>query len=454
MGIKQIISAYLNTTSRAATLAAFRILFGVLMLLGLVRFLSKGWVYKFYIEPNFHFKYYGFSWVVSWGVYTYVLFFIAIISCVAIILGYKYRLAIILFFLSFTYIELIDKTTYLNHYYFISVLSFLLCFLPLNVTFSLDAYYKNKSYRNVSKWTVDAIKVLIGIVYVYAGLAKLNSDWLLRAQPLKIWLSSKIDFPIIGKFMNDTWFHYLMSWSGAIYDLTIPFLLLVRKTRPFAFILVVIFHVFTRVLFPIGMFPYVMICVTLIFFSGEFHEKFLCILGNIIKLPSKVNDIRDVYLPKINRKIFLVVSIFLGIQLILPFRYVLYPDELFWTEEGYRFSWRVMLIEKAGYTSFRIVKYDTGDSFTVDNKQFLNAFQNKQMSTQPDFIIEYAHFLGDHYKKELKNENIGVFVEGYISLNERLSKPYIDPRIDLLKVKDGFQHKTWILPFEDEIKGL
>ena len=454
MEIRQAINTYLNKTSRAATLAAFRILFGTLMLISLVRFLSKGWVSKFYIEPNFHFKYYGFSWVVSWGAYTYVLFFIAIISCIGIILGYKYRVAIVLFFLSFTYIELIDKTTYLNHYYFISILSFLLCFLPLNVNFSLDAYYKNRSYKNVPKWTVDAIKLLIGIVYFYAGLAKLNSDWLLRAQPIKTWLSSKTDFPIIGAFMNDTWFHYAMSWSGAIYDLTIPFLLIVHKTRPFAFILVVIFHLFTRVLFPIGMFPYVMICVTLIFFSGELHEKFLQKLRNILKLSARVNDIRDVYLPKFYRKLFLVVCIFLGIQLLLPFRYVLYPDELFWTEEGYRFSWRVMLMEKAGYTSFRILKYDTGDSFLINNNHFLNAFQEKQMTTQPDFIVAYAHFLGDHYKKELENENIGVFAEGYISLNGRQSKPYIDPKIDLLKVKDGFRHKTWILPFEDEIKGL
>ncbi|CAL2063521.1 HTTM domain-containing protein [Tenacibaculum sp. 190524A05c] len=454
MGINQRINTYLNKTSRAAKLAAFRILFGVLMLISLVRFLSKGWVYKFYIEPNFHFKYYGFSWVVTWGEYTYILFFIAISSCISIILGYKYRLSIILFFLSFTYIELIDKTTYLNHYYFISVLSFLLCFLPLNKTFSLDSYYKKISYKNVPRWTVDSIKVLIGIVYFYAGLAKLNSDWLLRAQPLKIWLSSKTDFPIIGRFMNDTWFHFLMSWSGAIYDLTIPFLLLIRKTRPFAFVLVVIFHVFTRILFPIGMFPYVMICATLIFFSGEFHQKFLTVLRNILKLKSTDYDIRDVYLPKFYRQTFFVICVFIGLQIIIPFRYVFYPGELFWTEEGYRFSWRVMLIEKAGYTSFRIVKYDTGDSFAVNNKHFLNAFQNKQMTTQPDFILEYAHFLGDHYKKELKNENIGVFVEGYISLNGRISKPYIDPRVDLLKVKEGFKHKNWILPFEDEIKGL
>ncbi|WP_075342230.1 HTTM domain-containing protein [Tenacibaculum agarivorans] len=454
MVINQRIHSYLHKKSRAATLAAFRILFGVLMLISLTRFLVKGWVHKLYIEPSFHFKYYGFSWVVDWGNYTYLLFFIAISACIGIILGYKYRVSIVLFFVSFTYIELIDKTTYLNHYYFISVLSFLLCFLPLNVAYSIDAYQKKQVFKYVPAWTVDSIKLLLGIVYFYAGLAKLNSDWLLRAQPLKIWLSSKTDFPVIGRFMNDTWFHFAMSWSGALYDLSIPFLLLYKKTRPFAFLLVVVFHVFTRILFPIGMFPYIMICATLVFFSGDLHEKFLIKITNLFRLKCKVNNIRDVYLPKFYRKTIFVVCLFLGVQLVFPFRYVLYPDELFWTEEGYRFSWRVMLIEKAGYTTFRVVKYDTGNSFTVENSHFLTPFQSKQMTTQPDFILEYAHFLGQHYKKELKTDNIGIFAEGYISLNGRVSKPYINPRTDLLKVKDGFKHKDWILPFEDEIKGL
>lgn len=454
MGINQSINAYLNKTSRAASLAAFRILFGVLMLFSLIRFLSKGWVYKFYIEPDLHFKYYGFSWVVSWGQYTYVLFAIAIVAALGVVLGFKYRLSIILFFLSFTYIELIDKTTYLNHYYFISILSFLLCFLPMHATFSIDAYRKNKSFKFIPKWTVDVIKLLLSIVYFYAGLAKLNSDWLLRAQPLKIWLSTKTDLPIIGQYMNDTWFHYVMSWSGALYDLLIPFLLLMKKTRPFAFVLVVIFHVFTRILFPIGMFPYIMICATLIFFSGAFHERILNIIAHILQIKNRVSIVKRKYQFKYKKVVLTVVTVFMGFQLLVPFRYLLYPDELFWTEEGYRFSWRVMLMEKAGFTTFRILNYDTGNSFTVENKYFLNAFQQKQMTTQPDFILEYAHFLGKHYKKELKHENLGVFAEGYISLNGRISKPFIDPSVDLLKVKDNFEHKSWILPFEDEIKGL
>lgn len=453
MGINQNINTYLNKKTRAASLAAFRILFGLLMLISLVRFIYKGWVYDFYIAPKFHFKYYGFSWVTSLGEYTYVLFVIAILACLCIIFGFKYKFSMVMFFLSFTYIELIDKTTYLNHYYFVSVLSFLLCFLPLHATFSLDAYFKKKTYIYVPSWTVDCIKFLLGIVYFYAGLAKLNSDWLLRAQPLRVWLSTKTDFPLIGKFMNDTWFHFAMSWSGALYDLIIPFLLLIKKTRSFAFILVVIFHIFTRLLFNIGMFPYIMICVTLIFFSDKTHEKFIKGISNILNLKSNIVSHSQTLKFK-NNKVILIISLFMVIQLILPFRYMAYPGELFWTEEGYRFSWRVMLIEKAGFTSFRIVDYNTGYSFGVTNDDFLTTFQKKQMQTQPDFIVEYAHFLGRHYKKALDNENIGVFAEGYISLNGRISKPFIDPKIDLLKVKDDFKHKSWILPFEDEIKGL
>ena len=441
------IKTYLNKKSRAASLAAFRILFGVLMLVSLIRFLLKGWVYDFYIKPNFHFKYYGFSWVVTWGEYTYVLFAIAILACITIILGFKYRLSMLVFFLSFTYIELIDKTTYLNHYYFISILSFLLWFLPLHATFSLDAYRKKNNYYYVPSWTVDAIKLLLGIVYFYAGLAKLNSDWLLRAQPLKIWLSTKTAFPIIGQYMNDTWFHYVMSWSGALYDLTIPFLLLIKKTRPFAFVLVVVFHILTRLLFNIGMFPYIMICVTLIFFSGKTHEKFLECISKVLNIKNILPTIKNTYKPKYRKSILTIVCVFFSVQLVLPFRYLLYPDELFWTEEGYRFSWRVMLIEKGGFTTFRILDYNTGNSFKATNDYFLTAFQKKQMQTQPDFIVEYAHYLGVHYKQELKNDNIGVFAEGYMSLNGRISKPFIDSKVDLLKVEDSFKHKDWILPF-------
>ena len=168
---------YLNTYTQAATLAFFRLAFGLLMVGSLIRFASFDWIEKFYITPQFHFTYYGFEWVKPLGIYTYLLFFICGIAAFFVTIGYQYRIAIVTFFLSFTHIELLEKTTYLNHYYFVSVIGFVLIFLPANCYFSVDAYKnKNISFQKIPKWNIDIIKLILGLVYFYAGLAKLNSD--------------------------------------------------------------------------------------------------------------------------------------------------------------------------------------------------------------------------------------------------------------------------------------
>lgn len=450
---------YFQKTTSSAPLAVFRIGFGLMMLFGIIRFWAYGWIQTLYIDPQFHFTYYGFEWVQPLGDYTYLLFALCGLAALCIALGFKYRLAIIVFFLSFTYIELMDKTTYLNHYYFVSVLSFLMIFLPANRYYALDNYASAKAYKHIPQWTIDSLKVLISIVYFYAGLAKINADWLLRAMPLKIWLPSKYDIPLIGNLLQEDWMPFFMSWSGMLYDLSIPFLLLWKKTRWLGFVLVVVFHVFTRVLFPIGIFPWVMIVSCLIFFDAAFHDRVIRFFQRVlspIAVHFKVNKkIVQAYFYQPKRKMIVItlLSVFFLLQVLLPWRYSLYPDELFWTEEGYRFSWRVMLMEKKGYAQYKIVDGVTGDSFVVDNTDFLTSFQEKQMSFQPDFILQYAHFLGDHFTEQ-GHQNVKVYVEAYVALNGRLSQPYIDPTIDLYQIKESFQHKDWILPFNDEIKGL
>ncbi|WP_149275189.1 HTTM domain-containing protein [Pareuzebyella sediminis] len=448
---------YLFKAVEAAPLAVFRILFGMIMFFGLIRFAWYGWIDKFYITPKFFFSYYGFEWIKPLGNYTYLLFGVCAIAAVMIAIGYKYRMAIIVFFLSFTYIELMDKTTYLNHYYFISILAFLMIFLPANAYYSLDALKNPKNaFQKIPAWTIGSLKLLLGIVYVYAGLAKLNSDWLLHAMPLKIWLPSKFDLPVLGSLLHLEWVQYAFSWGGALYDLTIPFLLMYGKTRPYAFFTVVIFHVLTRVLFPIGMFPYIMIVSTLIFFNAPVHHKILNFLDKILKIGKhRFDNNRSLISLNTTRNYlkFSVIILFFAVQFLFPFRYLAYPGELFWTEEGYRFSWRVMLIEKSGYAQFKIVDGKSGKWFYVDNSDFLTSFQEKQMAFQPDFILEYAHFLKDHFEHD-GHQKVAVYVNSMVTLNGRLSKPYIDPKIDLTQENESFEHKTWILPFNDEITGL
>lgn len=441
------------------------------MLGSIIRFWVNGWIEQLYLEPTFFFSYWGLDWISPIGPWTYGLFILCGLAAIGVALGYQYRLSIALFCLSFTYIELMDKTTYLNHYYFVSVLSFLMIWLPAHRAFSLDAWRKPHIQSDtVPRWTIDAIKLMLGIVYVYAGLAKLNSDWLVHAQPLSIWLGSKTGLPLIGGWMRETWVAYAFSWFGAIYDLTIPFFLLYRKTRPYAFVIVVIFHVMTRILFPIGMFPFIMIISTLIFFGPSFHlrivngfKKFL----NFLKAPSlfsptaslpsndplhhidyaeKTTGLRD----RVSQGI---VVVFFVLQLLIPFRYLAFTGELFWTEEGFRFSWRVMLMEKAGYANFKIVEPSTGKRFYVDNREFLTPFQEKQMSFQPDFILEYAQHLGEIYSDRGIQEP-EVYIESFVALNGRGSQPFVDPEINLLTIRHRQSRLDWLLPFEDEISGL
>ena len=445
-----------------APLAVFRIIFGLLMLVALIRFWTNGWIYSLYIEPDFHFKYYGFSWVKDLGNYTYLLYSSCMIAVVGIILGYHYRLSIILFFLLITYSELIDKTTYLNHYYFTSCISFLLCFLPAAHYFSIDATQKGKSIDAIPSWMVDGIKLFLCIVYFYAGLAKINSDWLLEAQPLTLWLTSKYDIPLIGEILKYRWVHYAASWSGMLYDVFIPFFLLYPKTRSIAFVFVILFHIMTKIFFPsIGMFPYIMIFGATIFLDVQWHKNQLEFLRkfstkfsqrfNFLKLKLTTSKANVSFKPK-QYILPLFISFFI-IQIFLPFRYLTYPGELFWNEEGYRFSWRVMLMEKKGYTTFKIKDSINQKTFYVDNADFLTPFQERQMSFQPDFILEYAHYLANHFEKQ-GHQNIQVFADSFVALNGRPSERFIDPSTDLNQEIESFKHKKWILPLKDEIHGL
>jgi len=385
------------------------------------------------------------------GVFTYFFFIVCGVSALFIALGFKYRYSIIAFFLSFTFIELMDKTNYLNHYYFISLLSFLMIFLPAAANYSVDAYTRSiNTYRYIPRWTIDSVKLLIGVVYFYAGLAKLQPDWLLDAMPLKIWLPARYDLPFLGNLLQETWVHYAFSWGGALYDLTIPFLLLNKKTRVFAFVMVVIFHMLTRVLFPIGMFPYIMIVSSLIFFDAKVHNTILNWLSNFLRLDKArfFSEAKLTYKNTIGTKVRNGILIgFFMLQILIPFRFLLYPGHLFWTEQGYRFSWRVMLMEKAGYANFKVVDAKSGKRFYVDNLDFLTVQQEKMMSTQPDMILQYAHFLEDHFNSQ-GHKNLEIYVESFVALNGRRSRPFIDPERNLLKIEESFRHKDWILPFE------
>ncbi len=439
---------FLKKPVHAAPLAMFRILFGGMMLASLVRFIGKGWVTDLYVLPKVYFTYYGFEWVKPLGeTGMYLLFGLATLSALGILLGLFYRFSATLFFLSFTYIELIDKTNYLNHYYFVSIVAFLLILVPAHRYFSLDVLRKPHLWvSHVPQWTIFIFQLQLGLVYFCAGLAKLNPDWMLEAMPLRIWLPANVHLPVLGPFLDYVWVAYLFSWFGAFYDLTILFFLIWRRSRPFAYLTVVVFHVLTAVLFQIGMFPYIMILCTLVFFPESFHVKIIQLFRNMSGVRREpVRAVATSSLP--TQKVLVgVLAVYFAVQVLVPWRFLLYPDNLFWTEQGYRFSWRVMLMEKGGTAFFYVKDPETSFETEIVNRDYLTPQQEKMMATQPDMILQFAKIIQqDYIQKGMKAPEVRA--ECYVAMNGRSSRLLIDPQVNLAVQQESFSPKSWIFPF-------
>ncbi len=420
-------------------LITFRILFGILMCYGTARFIYNGWVDKLFIEPKHFFKFYGFEWVEVLspsGMY-YLQYLIALVSFF-IAIGFLYRISIITFFLAFTYVELIDATNYLNHYYLVILLSIILIFVPANANFSIDSklFPRIKKYK-IPAWCINIIIFQLCITYFFAGFAKLNYDWMFRAMPLSIWLPEHLNIPLFGFLFKYQWTAYLFSWTGAFYDLTIWAFLLHYRTRDFAYIFVVLFHLMTWYLFNIGLFPLIMITSTLIFFSDKWHER---IYNYFMNVP--VDDLKSF---KINKPIKIIVAIYMIFQILFPLRSFLYKGNVLWHEQGYRFSWRVMVVEKSGTAIFRIKDLETGKESEIQNNKYLTKFQEKQMTIQPDFILQYAKIIQADYEKRFNIKHAEIKADVFVALNKRVSSRFIDNNINLLEIKNSFKEKEWIL---------
>jgi hypothetical protein len=433
-------------------LVSFRILFGLCLFYSTARFIALGWVQDHFSNTLIHFPFLGFEWLkpltpnVMLGIH-----YLMLLASLGITLGAFYRISTLLFFLCFTYTFLLDSTYYLNHYYFVILVVGTLFFLPAHKKYSIDSHFNITSKSDfIAAYHIYAIYFHIGLVYFFAGIAKLNSDWLFSALPLKIWLPSKDYIPIIGSLMTKEWVAYVFSWVGMVFDISVVFLLLYSKTRGFAYFLVVVFHSLTGLFFQIGIFPIVMIASTLIFFSTKFHKKFLQLLITPLNLLFRINlkkNDKNQLIFNLTYSKFVIILIYIAIQLAIPFRHIAYPGNLFWTEQGYRFSWRVMLMEKAGTAQFYVHHPKTGVKQFVDNSEFLNAHQEKQLAFQPDMMLYYAKFLADSFTIA-GYPTPKITADVYVTLNAKPSQRYISDTSNLAQVKNSFRHKSFILPQE------
>lgn len=439
-----------------AWLAALRILFGIAMCVSMVRFLAYGWVERFFVAPSMHFKYFGFSWVEPLSGPQMHLFFqgmVVLAACMAV--GIFYRIAAALFTIGLFYMQLLDVSTYLNHYYLAALLSLLLSASPAGKIWSVDAALLQKRGRGRPSTSVDAFwlyffRFQVGVVYIFAGLAKLNRDWLVHAQPLRIWLGAKTDLPVLGPLFTIDGVPLMMSWAGFLFDTTIVIWLSIRRTRPFAYVAVLVFHTLTRLLFPIGMFPVIMSLAALVFFSPGWPRRAASLLLGWLgvrsftlgaSLPRPAQPVA----PTGKRVLFACALTYCFVQVLVPARGLLYGSDVKWHEQGMRFSWRVMLRAKGGSAVFQVRDGVTGHVATVHPRDYLTDLQELEMVSQPDLILQMARTIERDYQAR-GFEDVEVRVDARVSLNGRRSAALVLPNVDLTKKRDGLGKLDWVTP--------
>jgi len=444
-----------------ASVVVFRVGFGLLMFWEVTRFFYFGWVEELFAKPQFHFQYEWFKWVIPFpGDGMYLLFAALGILALMIAFGLFYRIAAILFFLGYTYVFLIDQASYNNHFYLICMLSFFLTLAPLHKSWSLDvlrgAVVHTDRLPGLWLWL---IRFHMGLVYFYGGIAKFDSDWLNGLATREL-LGAANRGTIFESLLEYAWVPHFYAWAGMLFDLWIPFLMLWKPTRNWAFLSAILFHTNNYFVFPIGIFPVLALFLTLIYFDADFPRKIVPVkikkwfsqqyrkrLLTSKKISSEQKKLSSSQ--QIPRPILLFLSLYVAVHLLLPFRHLFYPGLTIWHEEGHFFAWRMMLRQKVTRLQFNVTHPLTGEQRYADPRDYLNSSQFKVFAGKPRMILLFAHHLD-----QLVQSNAGfdpkITARIEVSLNGREFRELVDPNVDLSEIPKYEPAYLWVKPFGEQ----
>ena len=447
-----LIKKRVDTPTDAASVVLLRIVFGLLMFWEMVRYYYNGWIRELFVKPQFHFQYEWFQWVRPLPEEAmYLLFASLAILSLMIALGLFYRISTLLFFLGYSYFFLVERAIYNNHYYLICLLSLMLILAPLHKSWSLDVLRGAVAHTDKlpALW-LWIFRLHMGIVYFYGGIAKFDHDWLNGLATRKL-MGEGNRGTFLEPLMQYEWVPYIYAWSGMLFDLLIPFLMLWKPTRNVAFVSAIIFHLNNNFVFSIGVFPMLALTLTMIYYDAGFPRKI--VPKQIKKWVSREyrkrlldrNQAISSTQSQTRPLILAFLGIYILIQLLIPFRHLTYPGWTTWHEEGHDFAWRMMLRQKTSRMQFNVTHPATGEQRYADPEDYLNFLQLKLMGN-PRLLLQFVHHL-DHLVQSNAGFDPIITARFEVSLNGREFRDMVDPNVDLSEIPKFTPNYLWVTPF-------
>ncbi len=425
-------------------LVLWRVVFGLLITIEGFGAIATGWVKRTLIDPEFTFNFIGFEFLQPLpgnGMYFY--FALMGIFGLGVMFGYRYRFSMAAYAIMWTAVYLMQKTSYNNHYYLMMLLCWIMVFLPANRWFSIDAK-RNPRLKSPSmpQWVRIVVILQVGIVYTYASLAKFYPDWL-DGSVAALFMSGKKSYWLIGDFLQQEWVHWCIAYVGIFFDLLIIPLLLWRKTRVAAFAISVFFHLFNSIVFQIGIFPYMSMAFAFFFFTPETLQRWFLRKRNLVYHRG------DILIPRYKSALIGILAVYFIVQVGLPLRHWFFKDDVLWTEEAHRLSWRMMLRSKRGMLTVWVEDKATKQRERFDYAKILSPKQSRNVRAKPDLLWQLAQRIE---KIELeKGREVSVFMDVMVKVNDGGFHRLIDLETDLA-AEDWyhFKHHDWILPSSND----
>ncbi|WP_042269520.1 HTTM domain-containing protein [Nonlabens sp. Asnod3-H03] len=419
-----------------SALVLFRMFFGFLLACEAFGHIALGAVDKHFLQPKFTFTFIGFEFLEPLPApLMYGLFVMMGIAGLLVMVGFKYRTAMIFYAIAWTYVYLLQKTSYNNHYYLLMLLNYIMIFLPAHRSVSIDAKWNPRIRKeHMSRWIYLFIIAFLFIVYSYASVAKFYPDWIDTSFPKHLMKIRAGDWDIL----QQEWAHWAIMIYGLSFDILIVPLLLWKRTRMIAVIASFFFHIFNSIIFKIGIFPYLALAFLVFFFKPKTIQK------RFLK-KKQFYDGDEIIVPSYKKSTIAVTTGFLVIMILLPLRHWVINDDVLWTEEGHRLSWRMMLRNRRGFTTYYVENKKTGSRKAINYNDYLTTKQSYSVQTKPDFMWQFAQKLKEFHAME--GEDVAVFIDAKVSVNGRPLQQFTDKEIDVAAQEwSHWSHHEWILP--------